>query len=45
MRCTLRLPAELHRELFSIAQDQGWTLNGLIKKILWDWLREQQKAR
>lgn len=38
-----RLPDELKQEFQSKARQMGFTLNGLILKILWDWLREQER--
>ncbi len=34
---------ETRNELKSIANQRGQTLNGLIRQILWDWLREQER--
>lgn len=39
IRNTLRLPEKLHQELLTIADEHGSTLNGLIRQILWDWLK------
>lgn len=42
-RNTLRLPEELHKGLLSVAKAHGQTTNGLIRDILWDWLKRQPR--
>lgn len=42
IRSTLRLPEALHQELLAIADEQGSTLNGMVKQILWDWLKRNK---
>ena len=42
IRSTLRLPEALHKELLAIANEQGSTLNGMVKQILWDWLKRNK---
>lgn len=36
----LRMPEKLHDELKRFAKQEGYTLNGLIIKILWEWQKE-----
>nr|DAU60233.1 MAG TPA: putative endoribonuclease [Caudoviricetes sp.] len=44
-RCTLRIPKKLHDELQAIAKEGAWTFNGLVKRILCEWLEEQEAKR
>lgn len=36
----LRFPTELREQLKSEADKRGQTLTGLIKQILWEWVKE-----
>lgn len=36
---TLRIPISLLNNLKEIADKQGYTLNGLILNILWEWIK------
>lgn len=40
---TIRIPNDLQKKLADLAKEQGFTRNGLVLKILWDWLKEQEK--
>ena len=44
-RCTLRIPKKLHDELQAIAKEGAWTFNGLVKRILLDFLAAQEAAK
>ena len=44
VRFLVNVPDELHKTMKRIARKQGQTLNGLIRQILWDWLKEQEKT-
>ena len=39
---TLRYPEELKEELMPHVKKNGGTLNGLILRILWDWVNKQK---
>ncbi len=43
-RYALRVPEEMRKEIAKIAKEQGLTMNGLIKEILWDWIQEQREV-
>lgn len=43
VRFLVNVPKELHRCLKEVAMAQGQTLNGLIRQILWDWLKDNGK--
>lgn len=43
-RYALRVPEEMRKEIAKIAKEQGVTMNGLIKAILWDWAKTQKGA-
>ena len=45
MRFLISVPEGLHSELRAESLRRGQTLTGLIRSILWDWLREQQKEK
>lgn len=40
---TTRAPDELFEKLDEAAKKQGFTRNGLILKILWEWLKEGER--
>lgn len=41
---TIRPPEELHQKLKETAQKGGYTMNGFVLQILWDWSdREDEK--
>ena len=42
MRFLISAPNELHQRLKAISQARGQTLNGLIREILWDWLKKNE---
>jgi predicted transcriptional regulator len=39
---TVRIPDDLQKELAELAKKQGFTRNGLVLKILWDWVEHQE---
>ena len=43
IRFLVNVPAELHRALKEKAGAQGQTLNGLVRQILWDWVRASER--
>ena len=42
-RFTLRIPANLYKELSREADRLGITLNSLISQILWQFVKDEQK--
>lgn len=44
MRFLISIPDCLHRDIKEIAQERGQTLTGLIREILWDWLKENDQS-
>ena len=40
MRFLISAPESLHKILKEIAQRKGQTLAGLIREILWDWVKQ-----
>lgn len=45
IRFVLNAPEELHQKLKEEAARQGQTLNGLVRQILWDWDKTDEKKR
>lgn len=41
MRFIISTPRELHATLKACAKRRGTTLTGLIRDILWQWVRDQ----
>jgi predicted HicB family RNase H-like nuclease len=39
---TIRPPEDLHNILRDAARKNGYTLNGFILQILWDWVKAQE---
>ena len=39
----LRIPTEMKKDLKLEAEARGQTLTGLIKQILWEWLKQSEK--
>jgi predicted HicB family RNase H-like nuclease len=39
IRFLVNVPDDLHTNLRKIAKSRGQTLNGLIRQILWDWVK------
>lgn len=44
VRFLISLPEGTRETLKKIACSRGQTLNGIIRQILWDWVKEQEKA-
>lgn len=44
VRFLISLSEDTRETLKKIAASRGQTLNGLIRQILWEWVREQEKA-
>lgn len=44
MQILIRVSRELKEELQIIAKLREQTLNGLIKQILWEWVKENEKT-
>ncbi len=42
IRFLVSVPDGLHRGLKRAAKDRGQTLSGLLREILWDWMKENQ---
>ena len=42
VRFLINIPEGLRDTLKAIAQPRGQTLNGLIRQILWDWVKAQE---
>ena len=42
VRFLISVPMELRNELRSAARKGGFTLSGLIRQILWDWVKEEK---
>lgn len=38
VRFLINVPEDLHKILKAFAKEQGQTLNGLIRQILWEWI-------
>ena len=38
----LRFPTELKEALKAAAEERGQTLTGLIKQILWEWVKREE---
>lgn len=45
MRFIISTPSDLHEALKICARQRGTTLTGLIRAILWDWLRSQADTK
>lgn len=43
VRFLINIPETLREDLRKVARLRGQTLNGLIRQILWDWARENEK--
>lgn len=43
VRYLISTTEELHGALKIAAQSRGQTLTGLIRQILWEWIREQKQ--
>lgn len=43
VRFLLSVPEELHSILKTEAAAQGYTLNGIVRQILWEWAKRQSK--
>ena len=43
MRFLISTPDELHRKLKTISRAYGQTLTGLIRDILWSWVKAEEK--
>lgn len=44
VRFLINIREDMRDDLRDMAQLRGQTLNGLIRQILWDWLKQQEKA-
>lgn len=42
MRFLISAPESLHKDLKEVAQEKGQTLAGLIREILWDWVKQNE---
>ncbi|MEG0693486.1 MAG: hypothetical protein RR444_10465 [Oscillospiraceae bacterium] len=42
VRFLINVPEETHNDLKKVAKPRGQTLNGLIRQILWDWLKKNK---
>lgn len=40
VRFLINIPEDMRNTLKSIARSRGQTLNGLIRQILWEWVRK-----
>ena len=45
VRFLINVPEELRDILKDTAKPRGQTLNGLIREILWDWVKKNKTAR
>lgn len=43
VRFLISVPENLRDMLKENAQSQGQTMSGLIRQILWDWVKKQEK--
>jgi len=39
VRFLINTPEEIHKCLKEAAKEQGQTLNGLVRQILWEWIK------
>ena len=42
IRFLISIPVELRDELRKAAREEGFTLNGFIRKLLWDWRNDRK---
>lgn len=42
VRFLINLPEDLRDDLRTMARPRGQTLNGLIRQILWEWIKKEQ---
>lgn len=45
MRFLVSMTESMHDELKQISRRRGQTLSGLVREIVWQWLREEKEAR
>jgi len=45
VRFLLNVTERMHDALKKVAKEEGRTLNGLIRDILWEWLEEREAER
>ncbi len=45
VRFLINVPEELRAILKKSAKSKGQTLNGLIRQILWDWVKAQEREK
>ena len=45
MRFLISVPEELHSSLREISRARGQTLAGLIRGILWDWVKANKEGK
>lgn len=45
MRFLISVPEELHEMLKQRSKSRGQTLSGLIREILWEWVKKEENGR
>lgn len=43
MRFLISTPESLHHQLMEISRTRGQTLSGMIRDILWDWVKKERE--